>query len=96
MKSGEAEDRTVPADDTAKVRVIEWDVGPLDAVTVSGYVPTATVPGTKMESVAWDVVPEDVAIESAPEEVLPGMALKVPVTPVGPDNERTTGEAKLS
>jgi hypothetical protein len=96
MKSGEAEATTVPANETVKLRVIEWDTGPLDAVTVSGYVPTATVPGTKMESVAKDVAPEDVAIESAPEEVVPGLALKVPVTPAGPDNERTTGEAKLS
>jgi hypothetical protein len=49
-----------------------------------------------MESAASDVDPEDVAIESVPEEVLPGLALKMPVTPVGPDNERTTGDAKLS
>ena len=96
MKSGEAEATTVPPDATVRVRLVEWDVGPLEAVTVSGYVPTATVPGTKMDSVADDVPPEVVAIESVPEEVVPAFGANVPVTPVGPDNESTTGEAKLA
>lgn len=96
MKSGEAEATTVPADETLKVIVVECDVEPLDADIVSGYVPTATVPGTKMDNVADDVDPEDVAIASVPEGVVPGLALNVPVTSVGPVNDSVTGEAKLA
>jgi hypothetical protein len=96
VKSGETDATTVPAGETVKVRVVEWDIGPLETVTVSGYLPTATVPGTKMNSVAEAVPPEVVVIESVPEEAVPGFALNVPVTPVGPDKESTTGEAKLA
>ena len=96
MKSGETEATTVPPDVTVRVRLVEWDVGPLEAITVSGYVPTATFPGTKIDNVADDVPPEVVAIESVPDEAVPGFAANVPVTPAGcPDNERTTGDAKL-
>jgi hypothetical protein len=49
-----------------------------------------------MDNVADDVDPEDVAIASVPEGVVPGLALNVPVTSVGPVNDSVTGEAKLA
>ena len=94
MKSGDTEATTFPAV-TVKVRIVEWDVGPLEAVTVSGYVPTATVPGTKIDSVASDVPLEVVAIESVPTGDVPGFAVNEPATPVGPDKESRIGDAKL-
>jgi hypothetical protein len=40
------ETTTVPEGVTINWRVAEWDNPPLDAVTVNGYVPGATVPET--------------------------------------------------
>jgi len=96
-KSGETEDATTdPPDRTFNVSVVLCDVAPLVAVIVRGYVPIATVAGTKMESVAVDVVPAFVAIEFCPSGDVPEPELNVPVTPVGPDSESVTGEAKFA
>lgn len=71
---------------TSKVSVAEWPRGPLDPVIVSGYVPTATLPGTNTVNVD-DTVPPAVGVT--------GLALKLPEIPDAPENERVTGEAKL-
>ena len=95
MKSGDTASRCVPGGVTVRVRVVECDIGPLEAVTVSGYVPTATVAGTKIDSVTADVPPEVVAIESIPVGDVPGFTLNEPATPVGANKESRTGDAKL-
>ena len=73
-------------DITVKLTVVEWDIGPLEPVTVSGYTPAPTVPGTKTVS-ADDAVP--------PGDGVTGFALKDAVIPDDAENDRVTGESKL-
>jgi hypothetical protein len=85
----------VTPDDASKLPLgltITWRVAvcvmaPLDALTVNGYVPGATIPDTKIVRVGEDVPPADVSILLGP--------LNEAVTPGGAEKVSETGEAKL-
>jgi hypothetical protein len=72
--------------DTFTCRVAVCEIAPLDAVTVNGYVPGATVPDTKIVSVDEAVPPAEVSISLGP--------LNEAVTPAGAEKVRVTGDAK--
>ena len=78
---------SVPLGDTITWSVAACDIAPLDAVTVNGYVPGATVPETKIVSVGEDIPPAEVSILLGP--------LNEAVTPGGAEKVSETGEAKL-
>jgi hypothetical protein len=67
-------------------RVVVCVMAPLDALTVNGYVPGATVPDTKIVNVGEEVPPADVSILLGP--------LNEAVTPGGAEKVSATGEAK--
>ena len=67
-------------------RVAVCEIAPLDAVTVKGYVPGATVPDTKIVSVGELIPPAEVSTLLGP--------LNEAVTPAGAAKVSVTGEAK--
>ena len=87
MKSGATPvDSRVPVGVTFTWRVALCEIAPLDAVTVNGYVPGATVPDTKIVSVGELIPPAEVSTLLGP--------LNEAVTPAGAAKVSVTGEAK--